>query len=149
MAKIEEAFHRLQEDNRKIEEALLLQEEINRCLKLEILENKEKTQRIMAQDFNNLVVQLVYVLVHAKILSVIPESPMLFRDKHAFKFNDVFSCENVGQRRKDKFKLDPTYVTLKGIMNQRFWNIVRFRNVETHPVQLCKYCSDNERDLRI
>jgi len=52
----------------KIEEALRLQEEINnrlqednRFLKLEILENKEKTQKIMAQDFNNLVVQLVYI----------------------------------------------------------------------------------------
>ena len=92
-------------------------------------------QRILAQDqkIQRLNVQIMYGLVHAKVLNIVPRAQSLFKGKLSFLFEDVINCDKIDMSTKENLRKDATCVRLRSLMDRNFKSLVRSRNSNTHP----------------
>ena len=98
-----------------------------------IVAQDQKIQRLNVQVLNNNIVQLMYGLVHAKVLKIVPRAKSLFPGKLSFRFEDVTSCDKIDMSTKEIVRQDATCARLRSLMDRNFKSLVRSRNSNTHP----------------
>ena len=100
-----------------------------------IKSQKRSIQRLNVQVLINQVVQLVFAVVHAKVLELVPWGKNIF-EGISFKFTDIIKSDNVHSEKKNEMLGDDTYLQINSLMDEGFWYLVENRNTEAHPREI-------------
>ena len=77
---------------------------------------------------NNLVVQLMFGLCHAKVLTYVQNAADLYPGQYLISFSTVLNDPLVEEEVKQALLKDGDYIALTRIMNRDFWTLVDARN---------------------
>ena len=94
----------------------------------------EVNQRWLFNDFINYLVQLLYGLEHALIISVIPNAYRYFQGQKAYHFDKFLLNPLVPEDLKNKLRTD--LITLNALIDDNFKDVVDYRNRLIHQDKL-------------
>ena len=94
---------------------------------------RKDNQKMKARTLNNLVVQLMFGLCHAKILTYVENAADLYPGQYLISFSTVLNDPLVEEEVKQALLNDESYIALTQIMNRDFWTLVDARNARARP----------------